>query len=128
MNQHTAVTAVAEPQPFALPVRIAAGGCAVAAVALGLALAAPDAAADDFECAEGNARIFFHDTTYTCQSGSVAYGLSPAVVKVCSNSGSTVVVEVQSERKKLRRTVELSNNHCAKFDPKGTTGAIVTVS
>lgn len=127
MNQHPAVTAVAAPRPVALPVRLAAGGCAVAAVALGLVLAAPEAAAD-FECGEGSARIFFHDTTYTCQSGSASYGLSPAVVKVCSNSGSNVVVEVQSERKKLQRTVQLSNNHCAKFDPKGTTGAIVTVS
>ncbi|MFC3961262.1 hypothetical protein [Nocardia jiangsuensis] len=127
MNRNAAVTAVAAPRPDSAAVRVVAGGCAVAAVALGLVLAAPDAKAD-FECPEGNARIFFHDSTYTCQSGSTGYGMSPAVVKVCSNNGSNVVVEVQSERKKLRRTVELSNNHCAKFDPRGTTGVTVSVS
>lgn len=127
MNSSTAVTAVAAPRPDSSAVRLLAGGCAVAAVAAGVALGAPEAAAD-FECPAGNARIFFHDTTYTCQSGSATYGLSPAVVKVCSNSGSNVAVEILSSSKKLRRTVELSNNHCAKFDPKGTTGAVVTVS
>lgn len=107
--------------------RLAARTLAVATLVCTAVIAIPQTALAD-PCPDGTARVFTDDATHRCQSGgSVTYTASPAVVKVCAMSRTTVVIDTDGRRKADRRHVELEPRHCAKFERSGQRSATVLV-
>ncbi|MFE3541504.1 hypothetical protein ACFXK0_00860 [Nocardia sp. NPDC059177] len=115
-----------------MAVRVMVRGVVVVAMSAGALVpaalvGAPNAVADP--CPNGTARVFLGNSTNSCQgAGSVSYTEAP-VSKVCSMSGTQVVVEIEVDNKKRpTRTVEISNGRCASFDMKTQIGNTVTVT
>ncbi|MEV0435542.1 hypothetical protein [Nocardia sp. NPDC050413] len=106
-------------------------GLVVAALGAGavvpvLMVGAPTAAADP--CPDGTARVFLGNSTNSCQgAGTVSYTEAP-VSKVCSMTGSDVVVDIEGNSKKTHRHVELTNGQCAQFDIRTQMANTVTVT
>ncbi|MEV0076779.1 hypothetical protein AB0H58_10230 [Nocardia neocaledoniensis] len=114
-----------------MAVRMMVRGVVVAAVTAGAAvpvvlLGAPNAAADP--CPNGTARVFLGDETNACQGAGTQTYVLAGVSKVCSMTSTDVTIDIDSESKKLRRHVEISNGQCAQFQLRGQTSATVTVT
>ncbi|MEU2030211.1 hypothetical protein [Nocardia amamiensis] len=109
--------------------RLVVGSSAVAALALGSLVVAPDAVADA-PCPEGTARVFLANSTNTCQGGgTVSY--DPAVSKVCSTATADVTAEATFKNRRgklITQKLDLSSGRCGRFDIAGQLSATVTVS
>ncbi|MFF0530279.1 hypothetical protein ACFYT3_18015 [Nocardia amikacinitolerans] len=109
--------------------RLTIRGAVIGAIAAGAVVAVPQTAIAEAPCQDGTARVFLNNATNLCQSGTATYNARPAISKVCSTSGTKVVVDTTGPRRVNRRHVELEpGGHCARFEIEGQESATVTVS
>ncbi|MET8774690.1 hypothetical protein ABZV58_06640 [Nocardia sp. NPDC004654] len=109
--------------------RLVIRGAVIGAVAAGAVVAVPQTAIAEAPCQDGTARVFLNNATNLCQSGSATYTAYPAVTKVCSTSGTKVVIDTTGPRRVNRRHVELDpGGHCARFEIEGQESATVLVT
>ncbi|WP_431972078.1 hypothetical protein [Nocardia sp. bgisy134] len=108
--------------------RLVIRGSVIGAIAAGAVVALPQTAVAEAPCPDGTARVFLNDATNVCQSGSATYTARPAVSKVCSTGGTSVVVETTGPRRINRRHIELEpGGYCARLEIEGQESATVQV-
>lgn len=104
-------------------------GCAAFALGAGSLIVLGPHAAADAPCPEGTARVFFNNSTNTCQGvGAVTYS-NPWASRVCSAAGSKVVVDTTGKRRVNKRHIELDpGGYCTQLELNGQENATVTVT
>ncbi|WP_141717690.1 hypothetical protein [Nocardia altamirensis] len=111
--------------------RLVIRGAVAGVIAVGsIVVVAPSAVADN-PCEGASARVFFGNSTNTCQSGSAAYSNPTIVSKICSMPTSSVHAEVtlkQTKTKTITQTMDLANGQCGRFPLQGQLSSTVTVS
>ncbi|MBH0781402.1 hypothetical protein [Nocardia bovistercoris] len=103
-------------------------GVAVAVAAGSLLVFGPQAAADA-PCPDGTARIFFNNSTNICQGAGTATYSSPWASRVCTTSGTKVVIDTTGKRRVNKRHIELDGGgYCTQLELNGQENATIQVS
>ncbi|MGW4365252.1 hypothetical protein ACWEKT_06365 [Nocardia takedensis] len=107
--------------------RLLVRGGLAAALGLGSLIAlGPQAVAEG--CPAGTARVFFSNSTNTCQPAGSATYANPWASRVCTTSGTRVVIDTTGKRKANKRHIELEPaGFCAQLDLDGQQSATIQV-
>ncbi|WP_156371157.1 hypothetical protein [Nocardia arizonensis] len=109
--------------------RLVVRGGVAAAVGMGSLIVLGPKAAAEAPCPDGTARVFFNNSTNTCQNAGTATYADPWASRVCSTSGARVVIDTTGKRRVNKRHIELaSGGYCAQLELDGQQSATIQVS